>query len=86
MANSAYGLTSSRNNVDAVGTKNGVNTTFTIPYSESYDPASLEVYINGQLYQPTSITKNGPGYTTFTITGDTIPGSTDSLTVSYVIN
>jgi hypothetical protein len=86
MGNSAFSFSQSRVNVQAVGTKNGVNTDFTMPFGESYEEDSLEVYLNGQLISPDAITQNGPGFTTFTITDtDILPVSTDLLTVSYAI-
>lgn len=86
MANSAYRLSRSKNNVEAVGTKDGVNDTFTVPNSDSYVLNTLEVFLNGQLYAPGSITQNGPGYTTFTIgAGETIPEASDVLTCSYSV-
>lgn len=85
MGNSAYSFHQARSNVHVVGTKDGVNDTFTLPLSESYLPASLEVYMNGQLINPDVITKNGPGYTTFTITDSDLPISTDVLTASYAV-
>jgi hypothetical protein len=81
---SAFSFGQNRNNVEAVGTKDGSNDTFSIPSSESYEPTTLEVYLNGNLIQPSSIIKNGPGYTSFTISGgETLPEATDVLTVSY---
>ena len=83
---SAFSLRFARANVEVVGDKDGVNDTFTLPNSESYVPASLQVHLNGQLLQPDSIQKNGPGYTTFTIVGgENIPISTDVLTASYSV-
>jgi len=86
MGNSAFSLTFSRSNIEVVGTKDGANDTFTMPSSESYIPASLMVHVNGQLLQPDSITKNGPGYTTFTIVSDILPISTDVITASYSVS
>ena len=86
MGNSAYAFHAARSNVDVVGTKNGSNGTFSLPFSEAYLPASLQVHLNGQLIGPDSITKNGPGYTTFTITdSEMIPESTDVLTATYSV-
>jgi len=63
---------------------NGVNTTFTIPGGDAYQPDSLIVYLNGVAYDPDNIQENGLGYTTFTIiNGDIVPISSDSLAVSY---
>ena len=85
MGNSAYFYRNSRRNVHAVGTKNGVNRTFSLPDSEAYIPASLIVRLNGQTLEPSTISKNG-GYTTFTINDNGITiESTDILTVSYLI-
>ena len=85
MGNSTFSFAFTRNNVEVVGTKNGVNATFTIPFSEIYIPASLMVRVNGQLLQQSSIQKNGPGYTTFTILSDIIPIAEDVITASYSV-
>ena len=69
---------------DAVGTKDGVNDTFSMPGAVAYVTGTLTVYLNGVAYQKSSITENGPGYTTFTIVGDHIPQSDDSLAVRFV--
>jgi hypothetical protein len=75
-----------KTNVVPTGAQDGVNTTFTIPGGKSYQPDTLEVFLNGNSYQPTSIVENGPGYTTFTISGDTLPNSSlgDSFWICYV--
>lgn len=83
---SAYSLHFAKSNVEVVGTKNGVNDTFTMPGGDVYIPASLQVHINGQLLQPNSIQKNGPGYTSFTIIGDILPTSEDTITASYSVS
>ncbi len=81
---SAFAFGQNRSNVEAVGTKDGVNDTFSLPGGESYEPSTLMVHINGNLIQPSSVTKNGPGYTTFTIAGgETLPISSDVITVTY---
>lgn len=75
-----------KSDVVPTGAQDGVNTTFTIPGGKSYLPNTLTVYLNGGAYQPASITEVGPGYTTFTINGDTLPVSAagDSFWISYV--
>lgn len=85
MGNSTFSFSFSRNNVEVVGVKDGVNTIFTIPFSEKYIPASLMVHVNGQLLQPDSIQKDGPAYTTFTILSDIIPIADDVITASYSV-
>lgn len=70
-------------NQNAVGVKNGINTDFTVPGGLSYVPGSLIVFLNGMAYRPDSIVQNGPGYTTFTIFGDNVPQSDDTLAVSF---
>jgi len=77
-----------RINIVPDGLKDGVNTTFTIPGSESYIPGTLISYLNGIAYQPVSITENGPAYTIYTIAGgDVIPDSSegDILSASFVV-
>jgi hypothetical protein len=68
--------------VEPTGDKNGVNDTYTTP--EKYFLGTLSVFLNGQQYDASNITQNGPGYTTFTIVGDTLPESGDALTVTYL--
>ena len=82
---SAFSFAPRRVNVEPVGTKDGNNATFTFPNGEKIFPASLEVYLNGVLYQPTSIVKSSDSKS-FTITGDTVPTSEDSFTCSYTKN
>lgn len=71
-------------NVDAVGTKDGINTVFAMPGTVAYSPGTLIVYLNGVAYGSASIIEIGPGYTTFQITSDHVPNSDDSLTVSFI--
>lgn len=86
MGNSAFSLHFAKSNVEVVGTKDGVNDTFTLPNDEAYIPVSLQVHLNGQLLQPDSIQKNGPGYTTFTIVGgENLPNANDILTATYSV-
>lgn len=66
------------------GTKDGANTTFTLLGGRAYVPGTLSVLLNGQQYNPTNIQQNAPLYKTFTIVGDTIPISTDVLTITYL--
>jgi hypothetical protein len=67
-----------------VETPNGILTTFTLPGGDQYIPGTLLVVLNGSVYQPSSISEIGPGYTQFQIiNGDTIPTAADSFAISY---
>lgn len=70
-------------NENAIGTKDGVNDTFSLDGSRNYIPGSIRVFLNGLAYNIESITEIGTAYTSFTITGDNLPNSTDSLTITY---
>ena len=74
-------------NVIPDGTKDGVNDLFTLPGSQIYNPNTLIVYLNGIAYNPTSITKISPAYTSFRIVSDTLPNISlhDVLSCSYVL-
>lgn len=75
-----------RTTIEPVGAKNGVNTTFTLPSGESYYLGTLAVLLNGQQYNPANIQQNGPDYKTFTIIGgDTVPESSDTISITYLI-
>jgi len=82
---SAFSFSPRRVNVEPVGTKDGTNATFTLPSAEKMFPGSLEVYLNGVLYQPNSIVKSGDNKS-FTITGDILPTADDSFTCTYTKN
>jgi hypothetical protein len=85
MSNSAYYYRISRQNVHAVGTKNGVNRTFSLPNGETYLPVSLVVSLNGQILNDVAISKN-IGYSTFTVNDNNITiNAEDVLTVSYLV-
>jgi len=56
-----------KSGVTAVGTRDGVNVTFSTPTPQAYFPGTLAVFVNGQQYNPANIQQNGPGYSTFTI-------------------
>lgn len=67
----------------AVGTKDGVNATFTLPNGDTYVSGSLTVFLNGLAYIHANIQENG-GLASFTIiNSDILPISTDSLDVRY---
>jgi hypothetical protein len=70
-----------------VGTKDGVNDTFSLPGGDSYRDYSLSVYLNGQQYDPANIVKYGPAYTSFSISGDTLPNDSlgDSFCIMYML-
>lgn len=72
-------------NETPVGTQDGVNTTFTLPASQTYIPDSIIVYLNGVAYGPTDIQENGPGYTTFDVIGGVLPDAAknDVFAISY---
>lgn len=82
MAKSTFRVGTLKSNLDANGTKDGVNDTFTVP-NDKYIPSTLMVHLNGNLYRPESIV-TFPDQVTFQISGDNLPISTDSLTCSYV--
>ena len=81
MADSAFRFGKLKSNVVVNGTKNGVNNTFTTP--DYYTTNTLLVFLNGFMYQPTSISQN-TDHQTFTINADNIPKATDVLTATYV--
>ena len=74
-----------RGNVVPVETPDGVIVTFTLPSGERYQTGSLQVFLNGVMYNPSSIHENG-GRRTFTIVGDTIPDADDRLSLSYLVD
>ena len=82
MSRSTFRIGTFKSNVDANGTKDGVNDTFTIP-DDKYLASTLMVHLNGNLYRPESIQTN-PDQVTFQIVNDTLPIATDSLTCSFV--
>jgi len=75
-------------NVVPVGTQDGVNATFSMPGGVAYRQDSLIVMLNGVSYDPASISKVGPAYTSFQIiAGDNLPNASlnDVFTVSFSI-
>lgn len=70
-----------------IGTRDGINDTFTLPGGEEYAVDSLAVFLNGQQYSPANITKLGPPYTAFRIVGDTLPNDTegDAFCILYAL-
>ena len=74
-----------KNGVVPDGVKDGVNDTFSLPSGKSYVMGTLLVMLNGQQINPNNINEIGPSYTSFQITGDTLPDSTDTFVISYLL-
>jgi hypothetical protein len=79
------GSSTFRGHAVPVEAPNGITVTFTLPSGERFQTGSLQVFLNGNKYNPESIVEN-VGRTTFTITGDIVPEATNRLSISYIVD
>ncbi len=74
-----------RGHITPVEAPNGVISTFTLPGGDVYKPTSLQVFLNGNKYNPESVVELAP-YQQFTIVADTLPTAADRLSLSYLVD
>ena len=69
-------------NEEPVGTKDGVNDTFTLASGRKFVPDSLVVFLNGLAYDKNNIVEAGT-FDGFQIVNDNLPNADDAFTITY---
>lgn len=73
-----------RGHITPVEAPDGSRVQFTLPDGELFQGGSLQVFLNGVKYQPTSILE-GLTRNNFMISTDLVPQVGDSLAISYML-